>query len=92
MKMVSQTSARKNELSTVSCFALTGAAEEFFEEYGPHPHPGASLMLLSLWTNIDPARQIRAHSGFPAFAERSGLVAAWREYGRPDVLAANAPY
>ncbi len=90
MKMVSQTSTRKDELSIVACFALTGAAEEFFEAYGPNPYPGASLMLLSLWTNIDPVCQIRAHPGFPAFAERIGLKAAWREYGRPDVLEANA--
>ena len=90
MKMVSQTSARKDELSVVACFALTGAAEEFFEAYGPNPYPGASLMLLSLWTDIMPACGIRAHPGFPAFAEGIGLKAAWREYGRPDVLEANA--
>jgi TolB-like protein len=91
MKMVARTSARKDELSIIGCFALTGAAEEFFEAWGPQPYPGSSLMLLSLWTNIEPACQIRADPGFPAFAERIGLTAAWREYGRPDVLEANTP-
>ncbi len=89
MKMVSQASSRKDELSAVSCFALTGASEEFFEAYGPNPHPGSSLMLLSLWTDIEPVRQIREHPGFPAFAKRIGLLTAWREYGRPDAWEVN---
>jgi TolB-like protein len=89
MQMVRQMSARKDELSIVGAFALTGAAEEFFDAYGPHPYPGSSLMLLNLWTCIEPVCQIRAHPGFDAFAERIGLKAAWREYGRPDVWEAN---
>ncbi len=91
IKMAAQMSARKDELSTIGAYMLAGAADEFFEAYGPHPYPGASLMLLSLWTSIEPACLIRDHAGFPAFAERIGLVAAWRDYGRPDVWESNAP-
>lgn len=91
MKMVVQMSARKDELSTIGAFALTGSAEEFFEAYGPNCYPGASLMLLSLWSNVQPPCLIRAHPGFPAFAERIGLVEAWREYGRPDIWESNVP-
>lgn len=91
MKMVSQTSTRKNELSIVGAFALTGASEDFFDAYIRHSYPGSSLMLLSLWTSIEPVDQIRSHPGFPAFAEAIGLAAAWLEHGRPDVWESNAP-
>lgn len=91
MQMVAQMSERKNELSLPVAMMLTGAAQEFFDLYGPKSHPGASLMLLNLWTNIDPSCHMRDHPGFRAFADRIGFTEAWREYGRPDVWESNAP-
>lgn len=89
MQMVAQMSDRKNELSLPVALMLTGAAQEFFDTYGPKSHPGASLMLLSLWTNIEPQCRMRDHAGFKSFADRSGLTEAWREYGQPDVWESN---
>jgi len=91
LKAVAQMTGRKNELSLLGGLMLTGSAEGFFEAYGPQPYPGASLMLLSLWTNIEPPCTVRDHPGFPAFAQRISLAAAWEEYGRPDVWERNAP-
>jgi TolB-like protein len=91
LKAVAQMTGRKNELSLLGGLMLTGSAADFFEAYGPQPYPGASLMLLSLWTNIEPPCTVRDDPGFPAFASRIGLAAAWEEYGRPDVWEQNAP-
>jgi tetratricopeptide (TPR) repeat protein len=91
LQAVAQMTGRKNELSLLGGMMLTGSAEGFFEAYGPQPYPGASLMLLSLWTNIAPPCLIRDHAGFPAFADRIGLTEAWQTHGRPDVWEQNAP-
>jgi hypothetical protein len=92
LQAVAQMTGRKNELSLVGGLLLTGAAADLFEAYGPEPHPGATLLLCSLWTNIAPPCLIRDHPGFPAFADRIGLSEAWRTYGRPDVWESNAAH
>ncbi|HEV7689500.1 MAG TPA: hypothetical protein VGO52_01695, partial [Hyphomonadaceae bacterium] len=91
LQAIAQMTGRKNELSLVGGMTLTGAAEDLFAVWGSQPHPGASLMLLSLWTNIKPPCLIRDHPGFPAFADRIGLTTAWQSHGRPDVWESNAP-
>lgn len=64
----------------------TGSAEGYFDVIGDTPPPGMHGSLLSLWGDTEPCRVIYTHPKFMAFAERIGMVDAWRRYGRPDRL------
>ena len=63
-----------------------GYSEMVFKAIGQAVSLGNMGCLISLWTDIEPIRQIRQHADFIAFAERIGMAAAWDKYGWPDLL------
>jgi TolB-like protein/Tfp pilus assembly protein PilF len=63
-----------------------GQADLVFKTLGTQITPANMFCLMSLWADIEPIRQIRLHPEFLPFAERIGLTAAWKKYGRPDLL------
>jgi TolB-like protein/cytochrome c-type biogenesis protein CcmH/NrfG len=58
--------------------------------YGKCIHPANMIGLMSLWTDIEPIRQIRLSPQFMPFAHAFGLVDAWEKYGWPDLMPASA--
>ena len=63
-----------------------GYSEMVFKAIGQAVSLGNMGSLISLWTDIEPIREIRQHADFIAFAERVGMTAAWDKYGWPDLL------
>ena len=63
-----------------------GYSSMVFRTLGTQITPPNMVGLMSLWADSEPIRQIRLHPEFMNFAERIGLVAAWKKYGWPDLL------
>ncbi len=63
-----------------------GHAELVMKIYGEQPNLSNLFGLMNLWADMDPVRRTHRHPGFMAFAERTGLVAAWDKYGWPDLM------
>ncbi len=63
-----------------------GYADMVFKTVGAAITPANTLCLMSLWSDIDPIRQIWQHPEFIPFAQRIGMAAAWDKYGWPDLL------
>ncbi len=66
-----------------------GYSEMVFKTLGKQITPANLFCLMSLWSDIDPIRQVRHHPDFMAFAKNTGLLAAWKKYGWPDLLPAS---
>ena len=75
-----------NDTTITSPAIWMGYAEMVFKTIGQQISPANLFSLMSLWTDIEPIRQIRLHPDFLAFAENIGMVAAWEKYGWPDLL------
>lgn len=67
-----------------------GHADLVMKLYREQIHPANMPGLMSLWTDVDPIRQIRLHPDFMTFAEDIGMVAAWEKFGWPDLMPADA--
>lgn len=65
-----------------------GQAQMVFKTLGKQITPANFFGFMSLWTDAEPMRQVRLHPDFMDFAKRIGLVAAWKKYGWPDLMAA----
>ena len=63
-----------------------GYTEMLYKTLGERISPSNMACLISIWTNIDPIRQIWQHPEFIPFAQRIGMAAAWDKYGWPDLL------
>jgi len=70
------------------CFPaiFSGHAELVFKSLGQRFTAANIIGLMTLWTDIDPIRQIWQHPKFPDFARRTGLIGAWEKYGWPDLF------
>lgn len=64
-----------------------GYAPMVFKTIGQGITPSTFPALQSLWTDIEPIRQVRLHPDFMQFAENIGLTKVWDKYGLPDLLA-----
>lgn len=60
-----------------------GSPDLFMQTFTGHPYSGSSSSVASMWLSDKPYTNLRRHPGFPAFAERLGLVRAWEKYGWP---------
>jgi len=54
--------------------------------YGTCIHPANMFGLMSIWSDIEPIRQIRLSPQFMPFAQEFGLGDAWEKYGWPDLM------
>lgn len=63
-----------------------GHADLVMKLYREQIHPANMPGLMSLWTDVEPIRQIRLHPDFMTFAEDIGMVAAWEKFGWPDLM------
>jgi len=63
-----------------------GNASMLFKTVGQQVTPASMGCLISLWTDIEPIRQIRLDPGFMPFAKKIGLLDVWEKYGWPDLL------
>ena len=63
-----------------------GYADMLFKTLTAGVTPGNMSCLMSVWTDIDPIRQIWQHPEFIPFAQAIGMAAAWDKYGWPDLL------
>jgi len=77
-----------SDTSIVAPAIWMGYSAMVFKTLGAQITPANMYCLMSLWADIEPIRRTRLHPEFMAFAERIGLVAAWKKYGWPDLLAA----
>lgn len=84
LKLLVSKPEQKVEISFTYALLLAGAATAFFDAFGSNPSAGNHLVLVNLWGPLEPASQVRDHSGFSDFASRTGLVEAWNAYGHPD--------
>ena len=75
-----------SDTSIVAPAIWMGYSKMVFKTLGAQITPANMFCLMSLWADIEPIRQTRLHPDFLAFAERIGLVAAWKKYGWPDLL------
>jgi len=69
-----------------------GHAELAMKIYRERIHPANMFGLMSLWSDIDPVRQVRRHPDFLQFADEIGLVRAWEAFGWPDLLPRPADF
>jgi hypothetical protein len=77
-----------SDTSIVAPAIWMGYSRMVFKTLGAQITPANMYCLMSLWADIEPIRQVRLHPEFMAFAERIGMLAAWKKYGWPDLLAA----
>lgn len=63
-----------------------GYTDMLFKTLGQRISSGNFGCLMSIWSDIDPIRQIWQHEEFIPFAQRIGMAAAWDKYGWPDLL------
>jgi TolB-like protein/tetratricopeptide (TPR) repeat protein len=63
-----------------------GNAQLVFKTLGQDITPANMICFMMIWADVDPIRQVWQHPDFLAFADRTGLVAAWEKYGWPDLL------
>jgi len=63
-----------------------GYTDLLYKTIGQRITPGNMGCLMSIWTDIDPIRQIWQHPEFIPFAQRIGMAAVWDKYGWPDLL------
>ena len=77
-----------SDTSIVAPAIWMGYAGMVFKTLGAQITPANMYCLMSLWADIDPIRNVRLHPDFMVFAEKVGLVAAWKKYGWPDLLPA----
>ncbi|MEO0399237.1 MAG: winged helix-turn-helix domain-containing protein [Pseudomonadota bacterium] len=59
----------------------------FMDAFDAAPFGGNTFTLSLIWDESAAARGLRAHPDFPAFAQRIGLVDAWRMHGWPPACA-----
>jgi len=76
-----------SDTSIVAPAVWMGYSRMVFKTLGAQITPANVFCLMSLWTDIEPIRQVRLHPEFMAFAERIGMLATWKKYGWPDLLA-----
>jgi eukaryotic-like serine/threonine-protein kinase len=75
-----------SDLSLKVSLVNLGKVEAFFDEVRRKPNTYLSGALFYLWTPAEGARRVRAHPGFPKFAEDIGLVRAWQRFGWPPLV------
>jgi len=76
-----------SDTSIVAPAIWMGYSRMVFKTLGAQITPANVFCLMSLWADIEPIRQVHRHPEFMAFAERIGMLAAWKKYGWPDLLA-----
>lgn len=64
----------------------TGPTSAFFEIMGNNPPPGTHGTLLCIWDNSDNCIAIRNSEKFLPFAQKMGMIEAWKIYGKPDCM------
>ena len=75
--------------SIVEALRSFHAPELFMETLENNRFSNSSYVLTRLWSGTEASNLIRRHPGFPGFAERIGLLAAWQEFGWPDKCRPN---
>lgn len=80
------TMVEKDHLAITLPAVFMGYADLLFKTIGSRITLSNMACLISIWSNIDPMRQIWQHEEFIAFAQRIGMAAAWDKYGWPDLL------
>ncbi len=68
-----------------------GKPEMVFDTLGKQITPANFFGFMSLWTDAEPINRVRLHPDFMDFAERIGMVAAWKKYGWPDLPVGPPP-
>ena len=76
----------KEHLAITLPAVFMGYADLLFKSLGARITLSNLACLMSVWTDVDPIRQIWQHPEFIPFAQRIGLAAAWDKYGWPDLL------
>jgi TolB-like protein len=76
----------KGDLAIAAPAIFTGHAELAFKALGDSASPANMLAYIELWNPVEPMCHIWQHPEFIAFAQRSGMAAAWDKYGWPDLL------
>lgn len=76
----------KSDITIVLPAIWLGNAAMVFKTVGQQITPGSMGALISLWSDIEPIRQVRFHPDFMAFAKKIGLLGVWEKHGWPDLL------
>lgn len=76
----------KSDITIVLPAIWLGNASMVFKTVGQQITPGSMGSLISLWSNVEPIRQVRLHPDLMAFAKTIGLIAVWGKHGWPDLL------
>jgi len=63
--------------------ARLGMIEEVMA-FWPRAYSNRVFVAQQIWSDLPWARAFRQHPDFPAFAERSGMMKAWRQFGFPE--------
>lgn len=76
------------DISIVFPAIWMGYADMVFKTLGEDINPANFASLPYLWGHAAPAKNIREHSEFEDFCEKTGLTQAWEAFGYPDVYPA----
>ena len=90
LKMLHATLPDKYDSTIVLPAIWMGDAQMVFRTLGEQITPANFFGLMSVWTDVEPTRQVRLHPDFMGFAKKIGMVAAWDKYGWPDLMTAEA--
>ena len=76
----------KSDITIVLPAIWLGNAAMVFKTVGQQITPASMGSLISLWSNIEPIRQVRLDPNFMGFAKKIGLLAVWEKHGWPDLI------
>ena len=76
-------------LGTIVGFIMIGRPEKFFQHVLNKPNPYVGFALSRIWEPTEEAKAVRTHPDFPEFAQKIGLVQAWKKYGWPSTIQPN---
>lgn len=74
----------KPTIYTLIIYLAIGEPERFMNTFINHPFAFNAGAITGVWNDSESSRKLRAHPRFAEFADRIGLVDAWRVYGWPD--------
>jgi tetratricopeptide (TPR) repeat protein len=74
---------------SISLAAKLEMYDALYDQWRP-AYATKSVLAISIWSDLEWARNLRQHEGFAAFAEREGMVELWQTYGWPDLCEPNA--
>ncbi len=76
---------RSQHINVAACLGMVHDTMALWDR----SYAARSLIAVSMWSDLQWARDLRTHPAFAEFAEARGLAAIWREFGWPKGISPN---